>query len=150
QSAAAKLSRLLKNYKMPDGQKIKPHSIRIDGEIVKGFYRNDFEEAWDRYLQPLPTRETGLTAVTTVTSVTHDGQSMFSVSGLSPKPVKKPEYEGCRETGTSTDSTAVTDVTDVTPLSIYEGRTSPEMVANGAAEPAVTFMAPEDADCPFS
>src|SRR5207248_8795362 len=76
QSAAAKLSRLLKNHKRPDGQKIKPHSIRKNDEIVKGFYRGDFEEAWERYLQPaLSKSEEPLTGVTTVTSVTYDGQS---------------------------------------------------------------------------
>jgi hypothetical protein len=54
QSAAAKLARLLKGYKRPDGEKIKPRPIRLDDEVVKGFYRSDFEEAWKRYLQASP------------------------------------------------------------------------------------------------
>jgi Protein of unknown function (DUF3631) len=115
QSAAAKLSRLLKNYKTPDGQKIKPHSIRIDGEIVKGFYRSDFEEAWERYLQPsLPMREE---AVTSVTSVTYDGQTVYPISNEIPEAVTKATYEPCHETGMSlVNGETVTDVTDVTPF----------------------------------
>jgi hypothetical protein len=115
QSAAAKLSRLLKNHKTPDGQKIKPHSIRIDGEIVKGFYRSDFEEAWERYLQPsLPMREE---AVTSVTSVTYDGQTVYPISNEIPEAVTKATYEPCHETGMSlVNGETVTDVTDVTPF----------------------------------
>jgi hypothetical protein len=118
QSAAAKLSRLLKNHKRPDGQKIKPHSIRKDDVIVKGFYRGDFEAAWERYLQPsLPIREKGLTGVTTVT---YDGETVSPVSDVSPEAVTKPEYKACPETGMPiVNSTTVTDVTDVTPFQRY-------------------------------
>jgi Protein of unknown function (DUF3631) len=50
QTAAAKLARLLRNYKTPDGNRLKPHTVRVDGECPKGFYRADFEREWERYL----------------------------------------------------------------------------------------------------
>jgi hypothetical protein len=127
QSAAAKLSRLLKNHKRADGQKIKPHSIRKDGEIVKGFYRGDFEEAWERYLQPsLPISEEPLTGVTTVTSVTYDGQSVSPVSDMMSEAITEPRDKPYPGTGMSVvDSETVTDVTDVTAVSTYEGLRPP-------------------------
>lgn len=136
QSAAAKLSRLLKNHKRPDGQKIKPHSIRIDDEIVKGFYRGDFEEAWERYLQPsLPIRDEAPTGVTTVTSVTYNGQTGSPVSNVIPEAVIEPTYKPCPETGMSIVNsrtvTDVTDVTDVTPFSRYEGQRPPGVTLGG-------------------
>ena len=50
QTAAAKLARLLKEYKTPEGKKLKPHTIRMGDETPKGFYRSDFELEWKRYL----------------------------------------------------------------------------------------------------
>jgi len=50
QAAAAKLARLLKKYKTPEGKKLKPHTIRVVDETPKGFYRSDFELEWKRYL----------------------------------------------------------------------------------------------------
>jgi hypothetical protein len=56
QSAAAKLARLLKEYKTPEGKRLKPHTIRMGDETPKGFYRSDFELEWKRYLpSPLET-----------------------------------------------------------------------------------------------
>jgi hypothetical protein len=37
QSASAKLARLLKNHKKPDGERLKPHTIRIRNQTPKGF-----------------------------------------------------------------------------------------------------------------
>jgi hypothetical protein len=54
QTAAAKLARLLKEYKTPEGKKLKPHTIRVGDETPKGFYRSDFELEWKRYLPPSP------------------------------------------------------------------------------------------------
>jgi len=31
---------------------IRPHNIRVGGKILKGYERNDFEDAWKRYLGP--------------------------------------------------------------------------------------------------
>jgi hypothetical protein len=67
QTAAARLARLLKGYKRPDGEKIRPRPIRVDDEVVKGFYRSDFEEAWKRYLQPSFLSRNDSTSVTSVT-----------------------------------------------------------------------------------
>src|SRR5438105_6325583 len=50
QTAAAKLARLLKEYKTPEGKRLKPHTIRMGDETPKGFYRSDFELEWKRYL----------------------------------------------------------------------------------------------------
>jgi len=50
QAAAAKLARLLKEYKTPEGKRLKPHTIRMGDETPKGFYRSDFELEWRRYL----------------------------------------------------------------------------------------------------
>jgi Protein of unknown function (DUF3631) len=54
QTAAAKLARLLKEYKTPEGKKFKPHTIRVGDETPKGFYRNDVELEWKRYLPSSP------------------------------------------------------------------------------------------------
>src|SRR5438132_5766499 len=50
QAAAAKLARLLKEYKTPEGKRLKPHTIRIRDQTPKGFYLSDFELEWKRYL----------------------------------------------------------------------------------------------------
>src|SRR5262245_42949420 len=57
QTAASKLARILKDYRKPDGERLKPHKIRIGDETVQGFYRTDFERAWARNLHnssPVP------------------------------------------------------------------------------------------------
>jgi hypothetical protein len=41
-----KLARLLKPYE------IAPHTIRIENDVAKGYLREDFADAWDRYLPP--------------------------------------------------------------------------------------------------
>lgn len=124
QSAAAKLARLLKDYKRPDGQKIKPHPIRIGDDVDKGFYRSDFEEAWKRYLQPsFPIREK---AVTSVTSVTYDGKLESRVPNLTSGSVADPKHKPCPETRVSiVNSQNVSDVTDVTPFSMRAAHRSP-------------------------
>lgn len=54
QAAAAKLARLLREYKTPEDKKLKPHTIRTGNGTPKGFYRSDFELEWKRYLPSLP------------------------------------------------------------------------------------------------
>ena len=34
---------------------IVPHNIRIESKVLKGYERDDFEDAWSRYLRSLPT-----------------------------------------------------------------------------------------------
>jgi len=75
QSASAKLARLLKNHKKPDGERLKPHTIRIGNQTPKGFHRSDFEEAWRGYL-PSNTEE----AATSATSATHDRGNVAAVA----------------------------------------------------------------------
>ena len=61
QTAASRLARMLKEYK------IKPRTIKItDQTTAKGYQRADFEKAWERYLPPSGE------AVTAVTAVTHE------------------------------------------------------------------------------
>ena len=55
QTAASRLARLLKDYRKPDGGKLRPHKIRIEGgTTAQGFYRSDFERAWARNLDNFP------------------------------------------------------------------------------------------------
>jgi hypothetical protein len=115
QSAAAKLAHLLRDYKRLDGEKIKPRPIRLAGEIVKGFYRSDFEEVWKRYLQP--SRPTAKNHFTSVTSVTYEGQNVTPLSNVTPEAVTNSTRSPFPETGVSlVTRQSVTDVTDVTPF----------------------------------
>jgi len=41
---------MLKGYKRPNGERLKPATIRMGNKTPKGFHRSDFEEAWKRYL----------------------------------------------------------------------------------------------------
>src|SRR5207248_418155 len=75
QVAASKLARRLKEYRRPDGEKIKVRNIRLpDDEIARGFYRSDFEEAWKRNL-PLPVKQ----PTTGPTPTTLSGKSVGAV-----------------------------------------------------------------------
>jgi hypothetical protein len=50
QTAGSRLTKLLKDYRKPDGDRLKPHKIRVGDETLQGFYRTDFERAWGRNL----------------------------------------------------------------------------------------------------
>jgi Protein of unknown function (DUF3631) len=52
------LARLLKPFDKKRGEPIKPHPIRLD-KVVKGYERDDFTDAWERYL-PTPSPENRL------------------------------------------------------------------------------------------
>jgi hypothetical protein len=54
QTAASRLARLLKDYRKPDGERLRPHKIRIGDETAQGFYRTDFERAWAHNLDGFP------------------------------------------------------------------------------------------------
>lgn len=114
QTAAARLSRLLRDYKRPDGHKIKPHPIRLSAEIVKGFYRSDFEEAWKRYVKPsLPACAN---VVTSVTSVTYDVDDLTRDSpGVGSETVNN-RLSDSEATVSVFETASVTDVTAVTPF----------------------------------
>ncbi len=51
------LSRLLHPYG------IKPKLLRIGGDVVRGYVREDFHDAWKRYLQPVAKTVTSVTDV---------------------------------------------------------------------------------------
>jgi len=75
--AAAKLARMLKAYKRPDGERLKPRTVRIGNGTPKGFHRSDFEEAWKRYLPPAPEK-----AATVATSATCDTGNIAAVADV--------------------------------------------------------------------
>jgi len=79
QTAAAKLAQLLRNYKTPDGKRLKPHTIRVGNEFPKGFYRADFEREWERYLP-----STSEKVATSATSATRDGRNVATVATVAP------------------------------------------------------------------
>ena len=80
QAAAAKLARLLKEYKTPEGKKLKPHTIRVGDETPKGFYRSDFELEWKRYL-PSPEKPQQ------VQQVQHTTENEHTTEGVAPDDV---------------------------------------------------------------
>ena len=50
QTAASRLTKLLRDYRRSDGERLRPRKIRVDDETVQGFYREDFQRAWERHL----------------------------------------------------------------------------------------------------
>lgn len=77
QTAASRLARMLRDYKRPDGERLKPHTVRVGDETSKGFCRADFEAEWERYFPPPPER-----AVTSVTSVTYEGKNVTAAPNV--------------------------------------------------------------------
>ena len=69
QTAASKLARMLKEYK------IKPRTVKLPDETTaKGYHRRDFEATWKRYLPA--SCSSCEEAVTAVTAVTHEGKEV--------------------------------------------------------------------------
>jgi len=94
--AASKLARMLSDYKTPAGKRIKPHTLRMGKETPKGFYRIDFEDAWERYL-PAPSE----TAATPATTATCDRGNVAAVADVAVsqdrnggKPATRAENDG--------------------------------------------------------
>jgi hypothetical protein len=79
QKAASKLARMLKDYRRPDGERLKPRTVRIGNQTPKGFHRGDFEEAWKRYLPSASEK-----AATSATSATHDRGNVAAVAAVAP------------------------------------------------------------------
>lgn len=63
--AASKLARMLKEYKRPDGERLKPRTVRIGNGTPKGFHRSDFEEGLETL--PSPASEKAATVATVAT-----------------------------------------------------------------------------------
>jgi hypothetical protein len=78
---ARKLAWNLKPFKAPGGDKIKPGTVRLEEGTAKGYYAEQFEDAWKRYLdapigeasqasRPANAQPAALQPVTAVTGVT--------------------------------------------------------------------------------
>ncbi|WP_405193441.1 DUF3631 domain-containing protein [Streptomyces anulatus] len=59
---ARTLSKTLKEYVTAKSKPISPRPLRIGGQIVKGYHRDDLTDAWNRYCPPPP--ESSVTPVT--------------------------------------------------------------------------------------
>ncbi|MFJ7626480.1 DUF3631 domain-containing protein [Streptomyces sp. NPDC097595] len=59
---ARALSKTLKEYVTAKSKPISPRPLRIGGQIVKGYHRDDLTDAWNRYCPPPP--ECPVTSVT--------------------------------------------------------------------------------------
>ncbi|WP_354597789.1 DUF3631 domain-containing protein [Streptomyces sp. JL1001] len=60
--SARTLSKTLKEYVTAKSKPISPRPLRIGGQIVKGYHRDDLTDAWNRYCPPPP--ESSVTPVT--------------------------------------------------------------------------------------
>ena len=100
QTAAAKLAKLLKPYK------IKPRPIRLGDEIVKGYYRADFEKHWKRYLPsaPPPHGNSGYKGY----AVTYEGENVTPGENVTVTSENSGYTTSRRETGKCNSVTAVT------------------------------------------
>ncbi|WP_335941671.1 DUF3631 domain-containing protein [Streptomyces sp. PTD5-9] len=62
---ARALSKMLKEYVTAKNKPISPRALRIGGQVVKGYHRDDLTDAWNRYCPAPP--ETSVTSVTPAT-----------------------------------------------------------------------------------
>lgn len=78
--AGADLSAKLRPFRRPDGERIKPHPIKMDeGRVPRGYYRSDFDDAFPRYLgspnaTDVPNATALASAVATVATVASPNQ----------------------------------------------------------------------------
>jgi hypothetical protein len=117
---------MLKGYKNPDGEKIKPRTIKLaDGTTAKGYHKIDFERAWRLYLAAtLPISENN---VTNVTNVTHEEKKVTTHQKVTTDVVTEPD----NVTGPSLVKTRkVTTVTTVT-TNPGKGHKRADCVADG-------------------
>jgi hypothetical protein len=143
QTAASKLARILKSYKRTDGEKIKPRPIKLDGETVRGFCRDDFEAAWRHWLPPSP-------SVTSVTSVTHEGKTVTLKKKVTPGSVTELTGVTLNQEGKMQKVTQVTPVT----LTPEEGKNEADGLLVGLlnvvkTEAADGLWPKEHPDCPW-
>ncbi|MFJ8868318.1 DUF3631 domain-containing protein [Streptomyces sp. NPDC102473] len=61
---ARALSKMLKEYVTSKNKPISPRPLRIGGQVVKGYHRDDLADAWSRYCPPPP--ESSVTPVTSL------------------------------------------------------------------------------------
>jgi hypothetical protein len=68
---------------------------RIGDEVVKGYARSQFQDAWSRYLDPSPTEDPPVTAVTEVTDLFSGPHSATAVTAVTALPETIPRRPGC-------------------------------------------------------
>jgi len=90
-----------------------PHTIRVGGQVAKGYVVEDFSDAWDRYCSPIPPQS--VTPVTPVIPVT-------PVTTVTPRAASPGGRRSPNEVG-------VTDVTDVTDSERMRGAEAPRRSA---------------------
>jgi hypothetical protein len=114
------LGRRLKQYG------IKSKTLRLDGGgFAKGYAREDFYDAWRRYLPPSPPSDKPVTSVTPVTEPDLWGLSVTPVTAQGSNVT--PPVTACDGSGNAQNAhemRVVTPVTPVTPLSGNAGRSA--------------------------
>jgi hypothetical protein len=104
---ASRLARMLKPYG------IKPGSLRLAGDVAKGYARIDFEPVWKLYLPAVPTDSP--LSVTNVTKVTHEGKGVTDAKNVTDTLPNVTDTTALSVTGVPlVKRPNVTDVTDVT------------------------------------
>lgn len=90
---ATKLASVLKRYD------IRPHPVRHGEEVYRGYERADFEDAWSRYLPPLPPL-TDLQTVTTLHVATEIANTGAACNGVTVQaPISGTKADGLAECG---------------------------------------------------
>jgi hypothetical protein len=98
QTAASKLARMLKEYK------IKPRTVKLaDETTAKGYHRRDFEAIWKRYL-----RASCSSCEKAVTAVTHEGKEVTATIPVTATGQKAVTQLPRRENAKGYEVTAVT------------------------------------------
>ena len=109
---------LLSDFTTSSGTKIKPHNIRTEGKVTKGYEREDFVDAFERYLSPAspaslsqsatPLQPSEINELKGKPSATRD---FFVADETAPKPLKSNGCSGVSDRipspGEKTDRTCV-------------------------------------------
>jgi len=101
------LSKRLGHYTTAEGSRIRPATVRDGSRTAKGYRRCDLEDAWARYLPPIPPK-----SVTSVTSVTNGAAEPESVTDSPANVTDVTAHVTDAQTLFERDVTDVTDVTD--------------------------------------
>jgi hypothetical protein len=88
---------------------IRSKSVRIGDRISKGYTREDFHDAWLRYLPPSAAGE----SATSATGATNPGNGQFSPENVADVADSGPDVADTRDGKSSINSSDVTDVADV-------------------------------------
>jgi hypothetical protein len=86
-AAMSELAKHLRPFKRADGSRIEPRTHKIDGRPQRGYLREDFQDAWERYVAG-PVTHTPVTGVTHVTPLASTVTSVTSVTGGDEEPTE--------------------------------------------------------------